>query len=505
MMSYSRDTLEKALKLFKNAKSDLNSHGYSTSNLESYLYELRDRPRKPVGGCTATWIDNDESGDYTPVSELSGRFKRPTETPRNSDNQEGTSRKARDCGDGYPITLKLNSPEGKQLLTNISGENLPSDEPVAEDCTNDSSTTWPTLPRSKAKTPKNFESTQSTLSGRRSSRICARSQKTADSASSLLSLAPSIDTSSPSMFVGERTPFTSESPIGLAGGNSNISTPSPSVKRRSVVSRRSTTKRNPGPYNLLAGNRVGPSLGGHTAASSLGDSVSKGFKGTKSGSNGVGRKQVVSEERRAGGKSIILRTRFAHPITFLHVPPKNGSKPCHWCHNFAYGIFGLGDRDVEVVSKPDGSGYIEVHRDQEPSRMCAICTFERIHIGNCDGHTIATLKDLEEDAFDFEKAFRSLEARDKTSRRVQTNPWCSICPNPAFHQCVTLQKFNKFREPLEFGERGCGLLLCSDCAGIMLKCSSDVLKTVEVHKNAQRELRADVDFLLPDNDLLKAL
>lgn len=683
-MSYSKDTLEKAIKLLKNAKPDLKNKGLPTSHLESYLHQLRDKPQRPVGGCTAPWIDEDESGDYTPTTESSQKPKRATQVSENSSNGGSTPKKAGNkrslqrekSGEGYLVTLKLNTPKGKEFLANLSKDNLPSHGLVGKEDSSDFSTAWPVLSQSRKKTPNKFASARPTLSGRRSGRISsmnqkgARGQKGYRGTRSLLSLVPgdpetrgckscwenyhhcsllkepaaypcqvcrdnrsdcdliiepkqkrpceackrngltcsygettmfdrpceqcgnsrteciagpadfqtsgqipandqnpfsfserkgtekpkssllqrfqasgnrhttpehassslasqSAGTSSSGTIVGDQTPMTSESPVELRDRNSARDTPSPSIRIRPTQSVHPTIKPNAKPRGTTSSSVSGPSLVGHIAGFSRGGSgnlapsltrgrvtkqsysATKGPRRMDVGRSSVGGKQVTKEDRRVGGKSIIIRTPFAHPINFSHVPPRNGSKPCHWCHDFTYGISGLGNLDVEVVKKPDGAGYIEIRgghvgQGKEQSRMCSICALERIYIDHCRRHTIIALKELDEDTFDFEKAFRSLKPDDKTGRCVQTNPWCSLCPNPAFFGCGTPQKFNMFREPLDSESEGCGLLLCSDCAQVMDKCDSDIARTVQEHKKMGRELRADAEFLLPKNDLFKA-
>lgn len=652
-MSYSQETLEKAIKLFNNAKSDLNNRGFATSNLESYLYSLRDKPQKPVGGCTATWIDNDESGDYTPALENDDDRN---VSPKRKENIRSSPR--RNNGEGNLVTLKLNTPEGREFLSKIARDDLAAEKPNRKYYGHGSSTAWPILPLPKSKTPyQPSASTQSTTTTnpRRSNRISTRNQQGARSTRSLLSLLPGapetrgckscwenyrdcsllnaptvypcqackdgrhdcdliippkqkrpcencrkkrlncsygentafdrpcnqcqnskteciagpaeghtlgqsssslsrgndtttsdlsflqrlkasasqptpqehaassldpdvMDTSSSNMGARRGTPVMSSSPIGLPGGNSAINTPSPSARRQPARSTRTTIRPKATSHNISGSSPVeqpsgpsrkisGPSRA--TLAPSRSTLAPKPSIQPERGSQSTEERQITSKERPLGGKSIMIQTRFAHPIKFDHTPPKNGSKPCHWCKDFTYGMLGLGNINVEVVKKPDGPGYVEVrggHIDggRERSRMCTVCGLERIHIGNCSNHMIFALKNLDEDTFDFEQAFLSWEPCDKTGRRIATNPWCSLCPNPAFYGCATLQKFNKYREPLHTEEEGCGLLLCSDCAEVMAECNSNIARTVRKHRNMGRELRADVEFLLPHNDLYEA-
>jgi hypothetical protein len=113
------------------------------------------------------------------------------------------------------------------------------------------------------------------------------------------------------------------------------------------------------------------------------------------------------------GITRMITTSFAHPVNFTYEPPSDGSKPCHWCHDFRYGILGLGTLHVEVIDYGDGNGYIEIEgghvsQGHKPSRMCIICALERVHIVNCNGHTVSALKGYDEKPFDYDAAYESL-------------------------------------------------------------------------------------------------
>jgi hypothetical protein len=207
----------------------------------------------------------------------------------------------------------------------------------------------------------------------------------------------------------------------------------------------------------------------------------------------------------------IIHTSLAHPVDFAYEPPRDGTNPCHWCTNFVYGIMGLGRRAVEVIDFGDGR-YVEINGGHvkdghEPSRMCVTCALERIHIANCSRHYIVPLKGYKVDTFDFDAAYNSLiPTSGQPPKRI--NPWCSLCPNPAFFGCSTLQLVNKYQEPVKPTSphaRGCGLLLCERCELLMRAYRGNLAKVVAENDQANAEFgsRADVVYILPGNDLYR--
>ncbi|GFF33414.1 probable ubiquitin carboxyl-terminal hydrolase 12 [Aspergillus udagawae] len=191
--------------------------------------------------------------------------------------------------------------------------------------------------------------------------------------------------------------------------------------------------------------------------------------------------------------SRIIHTSLAHPVDFAYEPPTDGTNPCHWCINFVYGIMGLGRKAVEVIDFGDGR-YVEikgghVKDGHEPSRMCVTCALERIHIVNCSRHYIVPLKGYKVDTFDFDAAYNSLIPIPGQPRK-RINPWCSLCPNPAFFGCNTLQLVNKYQEPVAPTSphaRGCGLLLCERCELLMRAYRGNLAKVVAKNDQANAE------------------
>ena len=229
------------------------------------------------------------------------------------------------------------------------------------------------------------------------------------------------------------------------------------------------------------------------------------------GSNKVPNAALTWSVKQSPNSGILryIRTSFANPIDFAYKPPLDGSKPCHWCRDFTYGLLGLGEREVEVIDYRDGMGYVEasgghVAQGREPSRMCIICALDRLRIIECGFHVIGPLDGWDESNFDLRSAFNSLEPPPGEDHCTKQNHWCSMCINPAFYGCIAFQGFNRLQEPTQSSSVdsvGCGLLLCGRCARTTKKCGGNLARIIKVIKSTSVELRADVEFLLPSSDL----
>lgn len=194
------------------------------------------------------------------------------------------------------------------------------------------------------------------------------------------------------------------------------------------------------------------------------------------------------EEKQSNAVTRTIQTCFAHPVDLAYEPPSDGSDPCHWCSNFIYGLMGLGPRRVEVIDYGDGR-YIEIEGGHvgdghAPSRMCISCAHARLSIMRCPGHRVVGLSGLNINDFDFDAAYATLVPAVGQGQPAVVNPWCSLCPNPAFFGCGT-------------GE-GCGLVLCERCAMLMKGYKGDLDKVVARNKRDDAEFgsRADVDYLV---------
>ncbi|PKY01732.1 hypothetical protein P168DRAFT_274348 [Aspergillus campestris IBT 28561] len=213
---------------------------------------------------------------------------------------------------------------------------------------------------------------------------------------------------------------------------------------------------------------------------------------------------------KAHGEPRTLTTSLAHPVNFAHDPPDDGSSPCHWCANFIYGLLGLGKRTVQVMDYGNGK-YEEISGEHtvaghEPSRMCVACALERIHITQCAGHRIIPLKGYSPDTFDFGAAFKSLTPGIEGPSMI--NPWCSLCPSPAFFGCSAIQPVNVYQEcvdPCSPDAVGCGLLLCERCEAGMRECGGEFSKVVKRNQQEDADFgsRADVEYILPGNALYR--
>ncbi|KAI9869435.1 MAG: hypothetical protein M1813_000224 [Trichoglossum hirsutum] len=225
----------------------------------------------------------------------------------------------------------------------------------------------------------------------------------------------------------------------------------------------------------------------------------------------------IPDASRECGVRMTIKTAFAHPITLNHCPAEDGSDPCHWCDVAAFGIMGIGAVEVEVIRWQDGRGYTEISGGHagagvEPSRMCFLCTMERMLICNCEDHTIHPLPNRDPGDFDFEAAFQELLS-DQCSQGTNRSLWCSVCPSPAFFECRTPQELDLQVDeivqspPMAFG---CGLLLCETCEQLLTNQYKGDLQAMvsNVESNLHdfpAGLRADVSFLLDEGELMRRM
>ncbi|KAL9637959.1 MAG: hypothetical protein Q9164_001865 [Protoblastenia rupestris] len=117
--------------------------------------------------------------------------------------------------------------------------------------------------------------------------------------------------------------------------------------------------------------------------------------------------RVITTDRYAISSTRTITTRLAHPISFNHQPSDDQTLPCHWCDDLVYGLLGLGEVNVEVLDFYDARGYVEVRGGHTaagypPSRMCEMCTLERIMVAACRIHELEPIKGMDPETFDFE-------------------------------------------------------------------------------------------------------
>ncbi|KAJ5668647.1 hypothetical protein N7462_009717 [Penicillium macrosclerotiorum] len=227
---------------------------------------------------------------------------------------------------------------------------------------------------------------------------------------------------------------------------------------------------------------------------------------------------LESQKEYLGGKVHRVWTEFAHPLKVLHVPPNDGSEPCHWCNNFAYGILGLGVRNPEVLDFGDGK-LIELadgHQgeDKETSRMCQACVFKRLEIMKCSHIDIVPLAgfDLPGRQFDTARAYRHLAQAGEALYNPASaaygepfnntrNPWCSLCKEPAFWCCKAPHSLSQsvlIAGYLSY-DLGCELVLCDYCAHFTKRFQGNLNKVVQWGRSDPQngtEYRADVEYIL---------
>lgn len=247
---------------------------------------------------------------------------------------------------------------------------------------------------------------------------------------------------------------------------------------------------------------------------------------------------------RDGSATKYIRTAFCHPITFNYIPdPLGRHSGCHFCASKPfYGLYGYGERLVEIITYKDGSPSEEVSSGhwedgRDPTNMCLSCTFERMRICSCAAHNITPIADLASRlAFDFHTVCDSIRLTAKggddevaASRRIATSiTWCSVCPALAFYACTSPQYFHASGEAVAEGEvesesvQGCGLLFCDACAELFRKVVAGRANTdnssgpkaldrmvqlagseaAEYEEWRDDGLRADVSFITTDGQLM---
>ncbi|RAK93153.1 hypothetical protein BO79DRAFT_137478 [Aspergillus costaricaensis CBS 115574] len=214
-----------------------------------------------------------------------------------------------------------------------------------------------------------------------------------------------------------------------------------------------------------------------------------------------------------------ITTSLTHPITLTPT-----SQTCSFCPSLPYSLFGhyQPPRTISVLPiLPRGNklgDYMELHPQLSTTtttaatRICVTCALERLRIMLCGTHThtsstlsppvpssessttsksiptptthkILPLKGYDPNTFDFEAAYTNLASSSSSSSSLSsasslqpttttttTNPWCSLCPHPAFYGCARLQSrdvyLEEITEPQAMGI-GCGLLLCERCEVLM--------------------------------------
>lgn len=203
------------------------------------------------------------------------------------------------------------------------------------------------------------------------------------------------------------------------------------------------------------------------------------------------------------GREVTIQTTWAHPIDFKHVP--TDKKPCHFCSDFRYGIFGYGELEIHAIKYRDSPDYEETgdgHRSEgwEATRMCVKCSLSRLYISRCKCHSIlpfGTRSTALENRY-----FSQLEDWQPHQPKLKAGSLttCSLCPRSAHWRCGADQHLNMVGmriSSLKGKGMGCGLLLCDDCAPQVKQ--DGILRRPSIeHADVARckiGRRADADFL----------
>ncbi|KAL9607500.1 MAG: hypothetical protein Q9167_007583 [Letrouitia subvulpina] len=186
-----------------------------------------------------------------------------------------------------------------------------------------------------------------------------------------------------------------------------------------------------------------------------------------------------------------ITTRVPHPLVFNHFPTEMA--PCNWCQDIRYGLLGT---IPHSYSNGEGQAYA-------PSRMCRICTTERIAVFACDGHELIPLDGMDVESFD-QGTVMDWILDEEDGRKVEVEwEWCCVCLNAAFYGCGRVNGEGS----MDAGEdEGCGLRFCEECAIRFVENEGDLEELVRERMAEGRfASRADAELLLRDGGLLGSL
>ncbi|KAF4637498.1 hypothetical protein G7Y89_g584 [Cudoniella acicularis] len=235
----------------------------------------------------------------------------------------------------------------------------------------------------------------------------------------------------------------------------------------------------------------------------------------------------------SGNQHMFIKTAFAHPIVFNYHPHPDGKSPCSWCASPFFGLWGHGEREIEVIQWGGATGNEEVEgghamEGKENSKMCITCTFARLRVTLCTGHQIRHIKDLDQRSFNLEALAESFSALTgngdmKNGQLAVSTRWCSICVSLAQFECCAPQAFDGNGEPIVEGKphTGCGLSLCLTCKELLgrlegsrgartqimdelVKWRKSELWRFNKHRNTENWdwVRADAEFLTSSGELM---
>ncbi len=458
-MVYTEGRLKRALDVFRASEPYRKRRSLPGSNLEQHLesrckqYETRSGKSSLVvrSTFTGTWNDPDESGDYTPS-------KKRTVTKIQKTARTEPKRKRCDVvglgGDRAPKRNKVSYTTGRQRGLSLE---------VTFKFRSDTA---------KGKVAKLFPATDSDVELYHGGGYMSdRDKKDAGEKDTRL-----VDQNEGSLFPP------SQAPSSLGHGILAHSHEHDDAKSQSIGSTRSAIRNDPTHYRVSIACESDPII--------IEDSDDTGMD--------YGYLLHNPELHRLATQTKMIKTNWAHPVDYRCKP-----EACNFCLDFRYPLFGCGAVNIEVIQLEPGV-YEEMgggHRERgmAPTKICLNCSLERIAIAKCHRHEILRIEGFLEEEFDFQSFFSEIAASPQPE-----HPTCSICIKPAFYACATRQTEDPFGIPIT-GEdaTGCGLLLCGDCAAVVVSCGLS-MEYLEGFAESSKILRADRDFLLPGSDLWQA-
>ncbi|KIW90270.1 uncharacterized protein Z519_08914 [Cladophialophora bantiana CBS 173.52] len=216
-----------------------------------------------------------------------------------------------------------------------------------------------------------------------------------------------------------------------------------------------------------------------------------------------------SPELASQNEVFTIQTPWAHPINFKYL--ETPEQPCHFCHDFRYGIYGYGPISADVFQFPGETELREVgnghqSRGKAATRMCVNCSLNRLYISRCRVHSMQRFA-VRSDQVYYKYISQLIDEWYPRGPALKHGAYysCSLCCQPAFWRCCADQRIDKYLRKVEDGKgRGCGLILCESCVA-QVKVDQGVLKRSTVQKvNGHDTRRADMEFLFAGSLLHQA-
>ncbi|OAG38843.1 hypothetical protein AYO21_06874 [Fonsecaea monophora] len=168
-------------------------------------------------------------------------------------------------------------------------------------------------------------------------------------------------------------------------------------------------------------------------------------------------------------RTFTISTPWAHPINFKYLESLN--KPCHFCEDFRYGIFGYGVISVEVIQFMEQPELQEMGNGHRAKGKEATRISEELHR--------KYITQLTGDSYPQGPALRH-----------GVYPTCSLCSNAALWSCCADQRVDKYLRKLNDGQ---------------VRMDRGVLKRTTVQEVDGYDCRrADMEFLFAGSLLHKA-